>query len=90
MTVAPGTNAIFRINDAGDVVVQNRVFFDAVSQAPVDRLVGTNGLLHWRVLEGEVAGWSYVRGESGNFLIREVYRGQDNSLRYSVLPRDET
>lgn len=90
VTVRPGTNAIFRINDAGEVVVENRVFFDAVSQAPVDRLVGTNGLLHWRVLEGEVTGWSYVRGESGNFLIREVYRGQDGSLRYSLLPRDET
>ena len=90
VTVAPGTNQIFRVNDAGDVVDQNRVFFDAVSQAPVDRLVADNDLLHWRVLEGEVSGWSYIRGESGIFRIREVYVGPDGSLRYAVVPEDET
>ena len=86
----PGTNDIFRINDAGTVVEENHVFFDAVSHAAVDRLVAGNGLLHWQVLEGEVSGWSYVRDESGPFLIREVYRGSDGSLRYAVLPEDET
>ncbi len=65
--MAPGTNQIFRVNDAGEVIDQNRVFFDAVSQAPVDRVEADNGLLHWRVLEGEVSGWSYIRGESGLF-----------------------
>jgi hypothetical protein len=90
VTVAPGTNAIFRIDDAGDVVQENRVFFDAVSQAPVDRVVAANDLLHWRVLEGEVSGWSYVRDLSGSFLIREVYEGPDGSLRYAVLPESET
>jgi hypothetical protein len=90
VTVAPGTNQIFRVNDAGDVIDQNRVFFDAVSQAPVDRLEAENDLLHWRVLEGEVSGWSYIRGESGLFRIREVYRGPDGSLRYAVIPPSET
>jgi hypothetical protein len=90
VTVAPGTNAIFRINAAGDVTDENRVFFDAVSQAPAERVVASNNLLHWRVLEGEVAGWSYVRGESGTFRIREVYVGQDGSLRYAVVPENET
>ena len=50
----------------------------------------TNDLLHWQVTEGEAAGWSYIRGESGNFFIREVYRGPDGSLRYTVLPLSET
>jgi hypothetical protein len=90
VTVAPGTNAIFRIDDAGEIIQENRVFFDAVSQAPVDRVEAANSLLHWRVLEGEVTGWSYVRGESGAFLIREVYEGPDGSLRYAVLPESET
>jgi hypothetical protein len=90
VTVAPGTNAILRINDAGEVTDENRVFFDAVSQAPVDRIEAANGLLHWRVLQGETVGWSYVRGESGSFLIREVYLGPDGSLRYAVLPESET
>jgi hypothetical protein len=90
VTVQPGTYDIFRIDDAGAVVEQNRVFFNANSQAPVDRVVGTNGLLHWRVLDGDVAGWSYVRGDSGDFGIREVYRGPDGSLRYAELPEAET
>jgi hypothetical protein len=90
VTVAPGTNQIFRIDDAGAVIQENRVFFDAISQAPVDRVTAANGLLHWRVVEGEVTGWSYVRDESGAFLIREVYRGPDGSLRYAVLPESET
>ncbi len=90
VTVIPGTNDIFRVDDAGDIVESNHVFFNAFSRAPVDRLVGTNDLLHWQVTEGEVAGWSYIRGESGNFFIREVYRGPDGSLRYTVLPLSET
>jgi hypothetical protein len=90
VTVAPGTNEIFRIDDAGEVTAENRVFFNAVSQAPVDRVEAPNGVLHWQVSEGDVAGWSYVRGDSGDFVIREVYRGSDGSLRYAVVPEDET
>jgi hypothetical protein len=90
VTVTPGTNDIFRIDDAGAVVQESIVFFDAVSQAPVDRVVAANGLLHWRVLEGETIDWSYIRDRSGPFRIREVYRGPDGSLRYAVLPESET
>jgi hypothetical protein len=90
VSVAPGTNQIFRVDAAGEVTEENRVFFDALSQAAVDRVVADNGLLHWQVTEGEVTGWSYIRDESGPFVIREVYRGDDGSLRYAVLPEDET
>ena len=55
-----------------------------------DRVVAANGLLHWRVLEGETIDWSYIRDRSGPFRIREVYRGPDGSLRYAVLPESET
>jgi hypothetical protein len=89
--VSPGPYDIFRIDDAGTVTAQNRAFFDAVSQAPVDRVVAANGLLHWRVTQGDVSivGFSYVRDDSGPFQIREVYRGSDGSLRYVLLPEDE-
>ena len=90
VTVHPGTNDIFRVDDAGQIIQESHVFFDDLSQAPVDRVVATNDLLHWRVLEGETIGWSYIRGESGDFLIREVYRGSDGSLRYAELPESET
>lgn len=90
VTVLAGSLDVFRINDAGEVVEQSHVFFIRFSQAPVDRLVGANGLLHWRVTEGEATGWSYVNPDSGPFLIREVYQGPDGTLRYTILPEDET
>lgn len=90
VTVVPGTNDIFRMDDAGEIVESNHVFFDNFSRAPVDRVVAANDLLHWRVTEGEVSGWSYIRGESGQFFIREVYQGPDGSLRYTVLPESDT
>jgi hypothetical protein len=88
--VTPGTNDIFIIDADGEVVQQNHVFFDDFSRAPVNRVVAGNGLLHWRVTEGEISGWSFVRGDSGPFVIREVYRGDDGSLRYTQLPESET
>jgi hypothetical protein len=90
VTVVPGRNDIFRVDDAGEIVESNHVFFDNFSRAPVDRVVASNDLLHWRVTEGEVLGWSYIRDESGRFFIREVYRGPDGSLRYTVLPESDT
>lgn len=90
VTVLPGRNDIFRVDAAGEIVESNHVFFDDFSRAPVDKVTATNGLLHWRVTEGEALGWSYIRGESGRFFIREVYRGPDGSLRYAVLPESET
>jgi hypothetical protein len=90
VTVVPGTNDIFRVNDAGAITSQNVVTFSAVSQAPVDRVIADNGLLHWLVTQGDTSGWSYIRDQSGDFFIREVYRGPDGSLRYAVLPEDET
>jgi hypothetical protein len=90
VTVVPGRNDIFQVDEAGEIVESNHVFFDNFSRAPVDRVVATNDLLHWRVTEGEVSSWSYIRGESGRFFIREVYRGTDGSLRYTVLPESET
>lgn len=89
VTVLAGSNDIFRINDAGAITQTSHVFFSRFSQAPVDRIEAPNGLLHWRVTEGEVSGWSYIHDQSGPFLIREVYRGSDGSLRYTVLGPDD-
>jgi hypothetical protein len=88
--VEPGSNDIFVINADGVVVTSSHAFFDDSSRAPVSRVVASNGLLHWRVTEGEISGWSFVRGDSGPFVIREVYRGDDGSLRYTQLPESET
>ena len=89
VTVLQGNYDIFKVNDAGAIVQTSNSFFTAFSQAPVDRLVAENGLLHWRVTRGGDTGWSYIHDRSGPFLIRKVYRGPDGSLRYTVLRQDE-
>lgn len=90
VTVTAGDNTVFQVNDAGQIVNESTQTFSQVSQGPVDRVVASNDLLHWRETEGQLAGWSFIRGQSGEFSIRKVYRGSDGSLRYIVLPEDET
>ncbi|MDP9468843.1 MAG: hypothetical protein M3P32_08935 [Chloroflexota bacterium] len=89
VTVLQGENAIFEIDDAGNVVSERTANFEKFSKAPVDKVEAPNGLLHWRTSAGFFAGLSYVHGESGPFLIREVYEGADGTRRYFVLPDDE-
>ena len=88
--VAPGDYPLFRVNDQGDVTDSTNGDFDRGSRAPVDRVEAQNGLLHWRTVGGGYDGFSYIKGQSGEFLIREVYRGPDGSLRYVHLTPEDT
>lgn len=90
VTVGQGNNDVFRVSAEGQILAQSEQTFSGASQGPVDRVVASNGLLHWRETEGALAGWSFIRDQSGTFEIREVYEAPDGSLRYRVLPEDET
>lgn len=90
VTVLEGENTLFEIDAAGSVVSQLIATYSRFSKAPVDRIEAPNGLLHWRTSEGFFTGLSYVHGDSGPYLIREVYQGSDGTLRYLVLPDSET
>ena len=90
VTVLQGQNTLFEIDAAGNVVSQRNATYSRFSKAPVDRIEAPNGLLHWRTAEGFFTGLSYIHGDSGPFLIREVYRGADGTLRYLVLPDSQT
>lgn len=90
VTVLEGQNTIFEIDDAGNKVSERTATYSRFSKAPVARIVALNGLLHWRTTAGFFAGLSYIRGDSGPFLIRKVYQGTDGTLRYIVLPDSET
>lgn len=90
VTVLEGENTLFEVDAAGNVLNSQVAHFSRFSQAPVDRIVADNGLLHWRTSSGFFTGWSYIRGQSGAFLIREVYRGTDGQLRYIVLDEEDT
>lgn len=89
VTVLEGENMLFEVNDAGAIVRSEIAHFSRFSKAPVDRVVATNGLLHWRTSDGFFVGLSYIHGQSGGFLIREVYEGTDGQKRYIVLKDDD-
>ncbi|MGH2488639.1 MAG: hypothetical protein ACRDFR_03350, partial [Candidatus Limnocylindria bacterium] len=90
VTVGAGDNTVFRVDDQGQILAQSVQTFSGASQGPVDRVEAANGQLHWRETEGALAGWSFIRDQSGDFQIREVYEAPDGSLRYLILPEDET
>lgn len=90
VTVLEGENTLFEVDDAGNILRSDTATFSRFSKAPVDRIVAANGLLHWRTSEGFFTGWSYIRGQSGPFLIRAVYQGTDGQLRYIVLDEEDT
>ncbi len=85
VTVLQGDNVIFQVSNDGQIVATRGATFSRFSQAPVDRVLASNGLLHWRTSLGEYTGWSYIKGQSGPFLIRAVYVGSDGQHRYTIL-----
>ena len=90
VTVLEGENTLFQVDDAGTVTGSVIAHYARFSKAPVARVQAPNGLLHWRTSEGFFTGLSYIHGQSGPFLIREVYQGTDGTLRYLVLPDSQT
>jgi hypothetical protein len=90
VTVLQGENTLFEVENDGTIVRSETANFDRFSQAPVDRIVASNGLLHWRTSDGFFTGLSYIRDRSGAFLIRKVYEGTDGERRYIVLDQEDT
>jgi hypothetical protein len=89
VSVSPGSYTLFRVDDSGMVTGALEGEFTQQSFAVVDR-IDTGGQLSWRTASGGYAGLSYIRGRSGPFIIRGVYRGVDGSLRYKRLTPAET
>lgn len=89
VTVLAGENAIFKVSGDGEILEQSTAHYSRFSRASVERILASNGLRHWRTSSGFFTGWSYIKGRSDPFLIREVYRGTDGQLRYTILPDSE-
>ena len=89
VTVLEGENTLFEVDADGNIVRSEIAQFSRFSKAPVDRIVASNGLLHWRTSDGFFTGLSYIHDQSGAFLIRKVYEGSDGQLRYIVLDDED-
>jgi hypothetical protein len=90
VTVLQGENTLFQIDDNGKVTGSSIAHYARFSKAPVTRVQAPNGLLYWRTSAGFFSGLSYIHGDSGPFLIREVYQGADGKRRYTILPDSQT
>jgi hypothetical protein len=89
VSVSEGDYTLYQVNAAGDLVGSRNATFSRNSQSPVDRIVASNGLLHWRTREGEYVGLSYIYPDSGDFRIRAVYTRSDGSRSSEFVPEDE-
>ena len=90
VAVSAGDYVLFVVDAGGDLGPARDATFDALSKAAVERIEAPNGQLHWRTDGGGYDGLSYIRGRSGDFAVREVYRAPDGSLGYERLPDEET
>jgi hypothetical protein len=86
VTVLADDYVIFRIDEEGNIVGSLGATYDGFSRAPVDEVTAPNGLHYWVTTDGDYTGLSYIKGQSGPFLIRKVFEGADGTLRYEVLP----
>jgi hypothetical protein len=77
------------IIDASGAITQEVTITFRNSHAAVARVTSPSGLLYWKTLDGPLTGYSYMRGRSGSFEIRRVYRSPDGSLHATILPEDQ-
>lgn len=88
VAVEAGSYGLFQVNASGQIVDTRPASFDGASRAPVDRVQGANGQIHWRIVLGGLAGWSFVPERSGEFTVREVLRADDGSVQYRPIAPD--
>ena len=89
VSVSAGDYTLYAVASDGALAASRDATFSRNSQAMVERIVASSGLRHWRTVEGEYAGLSYIYPESGDFRIRAVYRRPDGARSSTLLPEDE-
>lgn len=89
VSVGPGSNLLFEIDDDGNVGDQRRATFDGFSFARVVPIEGTDGEVYWRTEDGGLAGLAYLYPESNDFRIRAVFIDEDGSRRSVYLEEDD-
>jgi hypothetical protein len=89
VSVSAGDYTLYSVTAAGAIAGQRDATFSRGSQARVEQVTASNALRHWRTLQGEYTGLSYIYPESGPFRIRAVYTRPDGSRASELLPESE-
>lgn len=88
VSVGPGSNLLFEVDDDGNVSDQRRATFDDFSFARVEPIEDSDGNVYWRTEDGGLAGLAYRDPGSGEFRIRAVFIDESGARR-SVYLEDE-
>jgi hypothetical protein len=91
VSVQPGVlYTLYEIEDSSGTAVNSReAEFENSSQAKVECLTRPDGTAHWRTLEGDYFGLSYIHEASGPFRIRAVYTTPEDTRSSEFVPNDE-
>lgn len=89
VSVGPGSNLLFEIDDDGNIGDQRRASFNDFSFARVEPIEGTDGEVYWRTEDGGLAGLAYHAPESDEFRIRAVFIDDAGSRRSVYLEQDD-
>ena len=87
--VAPDEYTLFDLNGDGDVVDSRTSSFGGYSFARVEPVEGSDGDAYWVTQDGNLAGWSYLYPDSGDFRIRAVFLNDAGERRSEYLEEDE-
>jgi hypothetical protein len=84
--VSKGDYRLFEVGDDGQLIATRAATFGRASHATVEEVIASNGKRHWRYTEGTYQGLSYVYPDSGQFVVRKVFRRPDGTRSSTELP----
>ena len=84
--VSKGDYRLFEVGDDGQLIATRAATFARASHATVEEVIASNGRRHWRYVEGTYQGLSYVYPDSGQFVVRKVFRRPDGTRSSTELP----
>jgi len=89
VSVAPDEYTLYDLDGSGDVAGTRVTAFGNYSFAEVEPVEGADGDAYWVTQDGDLAGWSYLYPDSGEFRIRAVFLNDADERRSEYLEQEE-
>jgi hypothetical protein len=83
--VGPKRYTLFIIDPQQGITGSRGLTFGDFSRTPVVPLKTAGGLVYWQTSEGDLTGYAYVWGQSGDFQLREVFLTPQRERRVVVM-----
>jgi hypothetical protein len=83
--VGPRRYTLFLVDPQNGITGSRALTFADFSRAPVAPFKTADGLVYWQTTEGDLTGYSYIYGQSGDFQLREVFLTPQGERRVVVM-----